>query len=78
MSDEGEPMFNVELTQELFKPPTIELSVVIYDDRLEETIVTYYGFLDEKLCLKFGDIGHGLNLNPFGEILHHNKKKLLL
>ena len=67
-------MFNVELTQELFKPSTIELSTVICDDRLGETIAAYYRFLDKRLCLKFGDIGHGLSLDPFGEIVYHDER----
>ena len=71
-------MFNVELTQELFKPPTVELSVVICDDRPGESIAAYYGFPDERLRLEFSDIGHELGLDPFGEIVHDNEEKLLL
>ena len=43
-------MFDVDLTQELFKPLTIELSAVICDDRPGKTIVAYNGFSDERLC----------------------------
>ena len=70
MHDGGESMFDVELTQELFKPPTIELSVVIYHDHPEETIVAYYGFSDKRFCLEFSDVGHGLSFDPFGEIIN--------
>ena len=71
-------MFNVELTQELFKPPTIKLSIVIYDDRSGETIEAYYGFSDERFYLGFSDVGHGLGFDPFGEVIHCNKEKLPL
>ena len=71
-------MFNMELTQELFEPSTIELSVVVYDDGLGEAIMAYYGFSDEKFCLKLSDVGHRLGLDPFGEVIHRNKKKLSL
>ena len=78
MHDEGESMFDVELTQEHFEPPTIELSAIVYDDGLEEAITAYYGLSDERFCLKFGDVGNGLSLDPFGEIIHHDEEKLLL
>ena len=69
MYDEGESMLDVELVQELFEPPTIELSVIIRDDPPEETILAYYGLPDEWFSLKFDDVGHGLGLYPFGEIV---------
>ena len=75
MSDGGEPMFNAELTQELFKPSTVKLSAVICDDRPRETIVAYYGFSNERLHLEFSDIGHRFDFYPFGEVVHHDKEK---
>ena len=71
-------MFDMELAQELFEPPTIELSAIVCDDGSRKAIMAYYGFSDERFHLKFGDVGHGLNLNPFGEVIHRNEKKLLL
>ena len=71
-------MFDVELVQELFEPLTIELSAVISDDRLRETIPTYYGLPDERFSLEFDDVGHGLGLHPFGEIVHRDEEKLSL
>ena len=71
-------MFNVKLTQELFEPSAIELSVVVYDDGSREAITVYYRFLDERFCLKCGDGGHGLGFDPFGEIIHHDEEKFLL
>ena len=71
-------MFDVELAQELFEPSAIELGVVVYDDGSREAITTYYRFSDERFHLKFGDVGHGLGLDPFGEVIHHNEEKFLL
>ena len=71
-------MFDVEPTQELFEPLIVELSAIVHDDCLEETIVAYYGFSDERLSQKFHDIGHRLGLDPFGEIVHRDEKKLSL
>ena len=71
-------MFDMELTQELFEPLAIKLSVVVYDDGSGEAITTYYRFLDERFYLKFGDVGHGLSLDPFGEIIHCNEEKISL
>ena len=71
-------MFDVDLAQELFEPPTIELSAVACDDSSREAIMTYYGFPDERFHLEFGDVGHGLGLHPFGKIVHHDEEKLLL
>ena len=71
-------MFDVELVQELFEPPTVELSAVIRDDHLGETISAYYGLPDERFSLEFGDVGHELGLYPFGEIVHRDEEKLSL
>ena len=78
MHNEGKSMLDVELTQELFKPPAIKLSTIVYNDGSREAITTYYGFLDERLCLKFGDVGHGLGLDPFGEVIYRNEEKFSL
>ena len=40
--DGGKSMLDVELSQEFFEPPIIELSVIICDDHSKETISTYY------------------------------------
>ena len=71
-------MLDAKLTQELFKPPVIKLSVVVCNDGLREAITAHYGFPNERFCLKFGDVGHGLGLDPFGEVIHPNEEKLLL
>ena len=71
-------MFDVELTQELFELSIVEMSVVIHDDRQGETIVAYYGLLDKRFYLEFGDISQGLCLDPFDEIVYHDEKKLSL
>ena len=78
MCNEDESMFDVELFQEHFEPPIGELSAVIHDDHPGETILAYYGLLDERFILEFSDVGHGLSLYPFGEIVHHDKEKLSL
>ena len=78
MCDEGESMLDVELIQKLFEPLTVELSAVISDDHSRETIPTYYGLSGERFNLKFGDVGHGLGLHLFGEIVHRDKEKLSL
>ena len=71
-------MLNVELSQEFFEPLIIKLSVIVCDNHVGETIPTYYKLLDERLDLGFGDVGHWLSIYPFGEIIHHDKKKLSL
>ena len=78
MHDEGELMFDMEFTQELFKPPAIELSTIVYNDGSGEAIMAYYRFSDEELCLGFSDVGHGLDFDPFGKIIYRNEEKLLL
>ena len=71
-------MFDIEFTQELFEPPAIELSVVVCDDGSGEAITAYYRFSDERLCLGFSDVGHGLSFNPLGEVIHRNEEELPL
>ena len=57
MYDGGESMFDMELTQELFEPSIIELSAIIHNNHLRETILTYYGFSNKGFSLDFGDVG---------------------
>ena len=71
-------MFDMELTQELFEPLAIKLSAIVSDDGSKEVITAYYGFSDERFCLKFSDVGHELGLNPFGKVIYRNKEKLSL
>ena len=71
-------MFDVELIQELFEPPAIELGAVVCDDGSREAIMAYYRFLDERHCLGFSDVGHGLGFDPFDEVIHRNEEKLPL
>ena len=71
-------MLDVELTQELFKPSAIELSAIVCNDGSREVIMAYNGFSDKRFCLKFGDVGHGLSLDLFGEIIHRDEEKFLL
>ena len=40
--------------------------------------MAYYGLPDERFDLEFHDVGHGLNLDPFGEIVYRDEKKLSL
>ena len=54
------------------------MSAIVHDDRPRETIAAYYGLPDERFGLEFCDVGHGLGLDPFGEIVHHDEKKLSL
>ena len=68
-------MLDMEFTQELFEPPAIELSVVVYDDGSGEAIMAYYRFPNEGLHLGFNDVGHGLDFDPFDEVIHHDKEK---
>ena len=71
-------MFDVELIQELFEPPTIELGAVVCDDGSRETITAYDGLLDERLCLGLSNVGHRLGFNPFDAVIHRNEEELLL
>ena len=75
MSDEDEPMFDVELVHELFEPSTIKLSVVVVDNHSRETILTYDGFSNKSFDLGSNDIGHRLGFYSFGEVVHHNEEK---
>ena len=78
MDDGGKSMIDVELGQELFEPSTVELSTIVCDNHLRETITAYYGFLDERFSLGFSDVGYWLSLYPFRKIIYCNKEKLLL
>ena len=78
MHDRDESVFDMEFTQELFEPSTIELGAVVCDDGWREAITAYYRFSDERLCLGFSDVGHELSFDPFGEVIHRNEEKLPL
>ena len=71
-------MFDVELIQELFKSPAIELGVVVCDDGSREAITAYDRLSDERLRLGLSDVGHGLGFDPFCEVIHCNKEELSL
>ena len=55
-------MLDVELSQELFEPSTVELSAIIRDYHPRETIPAYYGFSDKRFSLGFSDVGYWLGL----------------
>ena len=78
MCDGGELKFDVELIQELFEPSAIELGAIIYDDGSREAIMAYDRLLYERLCLGLSDVGHRLDFDPFGEVIHYNEKELSL
>ena len=78
MHDEGESMFNMEFTQELFEPSAIELSAIVSDDGSKEAIMAYYRFSDERFHLKFSDVGHGFDLDLFSKVIHRNEEKFSL
>ena len=58
MGDGGKLMLDMELSQEFLEPSMVELSAIVRNNHLWETISTYYGLLDKGFSLGFGDVGH--------------------
>ena len=71
-------MLNMEFFQELFEPLAVKLGAIVYNDGSREAITAYNRILDVSFCLGHSDVGHGLEFDPFGEIIHDNEEKLSL